>query len=315
MDGLDQDAVVRVAVATLWTDPSQVRTLDAPATGVPADVRNWAARMSDEERDDLNGRTLSQLLLGERVLITDIDGDWARVVATGQPAPTRDPRGYPGWVPTAQLVNAPPADLADPGTVRMVDATSTALRDEPDGDVVLSGVVLGTLLPSAGPSVPGWTSVRVPGEPHPLWARERDLTDAPTTAPDPEQVVATAARLLDTSYVWGGLSGYGIDCSGLVHLAWRRHGVTLPRDAHEQAAATEPVAFGRERPGDLYFFQRRGRPIHHVALVAQAPGPDDRRLMVHACGTSRRVLCEQMAGDRAATVVATHRVPAPATVA
>jgi cell wall-associated NlpC family hydrolase len=120
-------------------------------------------------------------------------------------------------------------------------------------------------------------------------------------------VLKTATMLRETEYVWGGLSPFGIDCSGLVHLAWRRHGVTLPRDAYNQAAATTPVPLGEERPGDLYFFARNGDRIHHVGLVAAAPRGTT-RVMLHACSVSGRVVIEELAGERAATLVFAHRV-------
>jgi cell wall-associated NlpC family hydrolase len=112
-------------------------------------------------------------------------------------------------------------------------------------------------------------------------------------------------------YLWGGVSAYGIDCSGLVHLAWRRFGIRLPRDADDQAAATVPVPLGAERPGDLYFFARPGRPVHHIGIVTAPPGPDGDRRMLHACYTKRRVLEEPMPADRAATLVGAHRVTEP----
>lgn len=314
-------ALVRVGVATLWTAPDRLRPIDAYTARTPPDVRGWVGSMTAADRDDLDGRTLSQLLLGERVTVTRVDGDWSQVIAMDQPAPGLDPCGYPGWLPTAHLYTTPAdgdgaraaAPAGRPGagtaaTVMVVDATSTALRDGPDSDVALPAVILGTRLAVAGPARHGWLPVRVPGSGEPLWARERDLCPPPAGTPDPARVVATAERLLDTPYVWGGLSGYGIDCSGLVHLLWRREGVTLPRDAHEQATATRPVPLGEERPGDLYFFARPGHPVHHVALVDRAPGPDGVRRMLHASMRDGRVLREIVAGEREATLVAAHRV-------
>src|SRR5262245_52873966 len=96
------EAVVSVAVATLWTAPERVRAVDDPAGCVPARAREWIEAMSPEERADLVGRTVSQLLLGERVLVEEVRGYWARIVAFSQPT-SLDPRGYPGWVAADQL--------------------------------------------------------------------------------------------------------------------------------------------------------------------------------------------------------------------
>ncbi|SCG37007.1 NlpC/P60 family protein [Micromonospora halophytica] len=299
-----REAVVRVSVATLWADPGAVRPVDRPALATHTDIPDWIARMDADQR--VGDCVLTQLLLGERVLVTALRPDgWAHVVVLGQPSAKLDPRGYPGWLPAAQLA---PADEAGPaGAPLVVDAAVTALHTAPDGPAALAGVVLGTRLDPAGTPADGWQPVHVPGRPGPLWIPEADAVPLPTGQPKPTEVLALAERLRDVVYVWGGLSSHGIDCSGLVHLAWRRFGVTLPRDADDQAGATVEVPLGEERPGDLYFFARPHRHIHHVGIVTAEPSADQRR-MLHACYRQRRVLEEPLPPERVATLVAVRRV-------
>ncbi|MEU8073709.1 MULTISPECIES: C40 family peptidase [unclassified Micromonospora] len=289
-------------MATLWTAPEAVRPVDRPALAGSPDVAAWIAGMDRDQR--VGDCVLTQLLLGEpvRVIETRPDG-WVRVVALGQPAAKLGTDGYPGWLRAAHLADADPA--ADgPLTV---DAARTALRAGSEGDAALTGVVLGTRLTPAGPAVDGRRPVRVPGRPDPLWAPEDDLVPLPAERPEAEKVLAVAERLRDLAYVWGGMSTDGIDCSGLVHLAWRRYGITLPRDADDQAAATSQVPLDAERPGDLYFFARPGRRIHHVGIVSAEPH-GGRRRMLHACYLTRRVIEEELPADRRATLVGAHRV-------
>ena len=299
-----REAVVRVGVATLWASPEAVRPVDRPALAPQADVPAWVAALDADQQ--VGDCVLSQLLLGERVLVTELRADgWAHVIAVEQPAAKLDPRGYPGWIPAAQLTAVTTLPDGDP---LVVDATVTALHATPDGPVRLPGVVLGTQLPAAGAAVDGWRPVHVPGHDTPLWLPAPHTAALPTAAPTAEQVLDVARRLLDVGYVWGGVSTYGIDCSGLVHLAWRRFGVRLPRDADDQAAATAPLQPGTERPGDLYFFARPGRRIHHIGIVTADPRPGDERRMLHACYRQRRVLEERLPADRTATLVGAHRV-------
>ncbi|MFC0030345.1 NlpC/P60 family protein [Micromonospora chaiyaphumensis] len=299
-----REAVVRVPVATLWTAPEAVRPTDRPALGVTPDVATWIAGM---DRDQQVGEcVLTQLLLGERVLVTEVRADgWAQVVALAQPAAKLDVRGYPGWLPTAQLTA--PAEPGPPVTPLVVDALHTALHTTPDGPPALPGVILGTRLAPAGRPVDGWRPVFAPGHAEPLWAPEGDLVPLPAERPEAKEVLALAERLRGLIYIWGGLSTDGIDCSGLVHLAWRRHGLTLPRDADDQAEATTPLALGEERPGDLYFFARPGRRIHHIGIVSTEPQGDVRR-MLHACYVKRLVVEERLPPDREATLVGAHRI-------
>ncbi|WFE52764.1 MULTISPECIES: NlpC/P60 family protein [unclassified Micromonospora] len=301
-----REAVVRVAVATLWTSPEAVRPVDRPALTARADILAWVSGMNTDQQ--VGDCVLSQLLLGERVLVSELRPDgWARVVAVEQPAAKLDPRGYPGWLPTEQLTAVDPAATGtEPPLV--VDTTVTGLHAAPGGPVVLPGVVVGTRLVPAGPVRDDWRPVHVPGRAGPLWLPDDHLVATPAAAPSAEQALAVAQRLLDVIYIWGGLSAHGIDCSGLVHLAWRRLGVLLPRDADDQAAATTPLTLGAERPGDLYFFARPGRKIHHIGIVTAPPGDGSERRMLHACYRRRRVVEEPLPADRTATLVGAHRV-------
>ncbi|WP_431974728.1 NlpC/P60 family protein [Micromonospora haikouensis] len=309
-----REAVVRVAVATLWSRPEAVRPVDRPALDAPADVAAWISGMDADQQ--VGECVLSQLLLGERVLVTALRPDgWAHVVAVEQPAARLDPRGYPGWLPAAQLTPRPADDTPAPAGNQaapvgpwVVDATVTALRAAPAGEPVVAGVILGTRLTPTGPPVDGWRPVHAPGQDRPLWLPDAHLVPSPTAPPPPADVLTVAARLRDVAYVWGGVSAYGIDCSGLVHLAWRRFGVVLPRDAADQAGATTPLPLGTERVGDLYFFARPGRQIHHIGFVSAAPDGDADRRILHACYRHRRVLEEAMPADRTATLVGAHRV-------
>lgn len=111
----------------------------------------------------------------------------------------------------------------------------------------------------------GWAHIRTAYS-YPGWVREDALAGEPDgewpglpRAGDP---VEEARAYLGTPYEWGGLSERGIDCSGLVHIAYRRLGRLVPRDAHEQEAAATPVDESQLRPGDLVCFGPRERADH-----------------------------------------------------
>lgn len=164
----------------------------------------------------------------------------------------------------------------------------------------------------------GWAQVRLPWQSsarhpdgYPGWVRRAHVAGGPA-APRPSGSVDRAAAVeaarkhLGLLYLWGGLSSYGLDCSGLVHLAYRTLGVLLPRDALDQAAAVTAVALDAVEPGDLYFFGRPGAAIHHVGFATRSV-EDGVRWMLHA-PEGGRIEEAPMAPEREALLVAAGRV-------
>jgi len=87
-------------------------------------------------------------------------------------------------------------------------------------------------------------------------------------APDPSAtgIIGIAQSFFGVPYVYGGTTPSGFDCSGFTSYVYRQAGISIPRTASAQAAASTPVS--NPRPGDLVFF---GSPIYHVGIYV-SPG-------------------------------------------
>ncbi len=109
---------------------------------------------------------------------------------------------------------------------------------------------------------------------------ERGLAPAPAPAGAPEagdgemapartaELVVAAMGALGVPYRLGGNTfDSGYDCSGFVRAMYAQNmGVMLPRQAAQQAAATQEIGRGELQPGDLVFFNTLRRAYSHVGI-------------------------------------------------
>ncbi len=87
---------------------------------------------------------------------------------------------------------------------------------------------------------------------------------------DKLQIVKTASLYLNTPYLWGGKTPFGIDCSGLTQMVYMLNGHSLKRDSAQQATQGEALSFIEEsEPGDLAFFDDNEGNIIHVGIIMQ----------------------------------------------
>ncbi|MBW8359482.1 MAG: C40 family peptidase [Weeksellaceae bacterium] len=186
---------------------------------------------------------VSQLLYGESAEILESNGNFTRI--------RMDFDGYEGWADSRQLAEISDEVFSERRT--QVLTKTFGFDDLKDGKLLLS---LGSELKS-------------------------DINPVFETATGIN--IANAAKLfLNVPYLWSGRSFFGIDCSGLVQLVFKVHGITLPRDAYQQAEKGRVLDFVEEsQPGDLAFFDDEEGRITHVGIML-----DDQRI-IHAYGKVR----------------------------
>lgn len=219
------------------THQQSPRTTDAAITPV-----------RDEPAPD--GEQVTQLLYGAPIDAFDESGGWTRV---------RTIDNYIGWIRTTDVTDRVDID---------VDAVlgTSGIHADDEGPTFYAGVECEVIDETDAEAQVQFRTGRRD-------TLSAEAIERPEDWPTGDSIVAAARHYMGTEYEWGGMTTEGIDCSGLVWMAYHRNGITLARDADHQRRFGDPVERDELSAGDLLFF-----PGH----VAISLGGDE---YLHASGS------------------------------
>ncbi len=169
---------------------------------------------------------------------------------------------YEGWLNEHQIAvcRQPQAEL------RLVTQTIVDVFGEPNTQAdLLRRIGAGAYLPVLEEKE-GWCKVLLPDE---QTGYITSAAFAPVADFKRQEALRMAQQFLGVTYIWGGKTPFGLDCSGLVQLTFKLLGQAVRRDAWMQFEDARPVSTNpaEARVGDLYFFAENGDKITHVALA------------------------------------------------
>ncbi|MEO8199182.1 MAG: NlpC/P60 family protein [Gemmatimonadota bacterium] len=238
---------------------------------------------------------VTQTVLGETAIILEQRGDWFSL--------RREVDGYVGWSHRGYLKEVSDAEASSWLGRAIGRADAAILRDTSGRRIGLP--LLARVAPVgefwALPS--GWqgrldSGTLLPAEDLIRRARKERVIDW------------VVGRFSGSSYFWGGITPWGVDCSGLVQTAFAARGVNLPRDSSVQASCGDPVATDAMEADDLAFFSDNGERITHVAFLG-----DDETLVHSTLACGGFVVESWRPGTRAARLrdqlVTVRRIPEP----
>jgi cell wall-associated NlpC family hydrolase len=207
---------------------------------------------------------VSQAIFSATVVLVEENGEWAKVK-------TRD--DYSGWMLLAGLRRYGAGDhaYASTGTVAQVGNPFANVYREPNVTkhrplLTLPFAARLEVAANSGNENDRWLEVTL-ADGRKAWVQRGDVNLNPQPL-SIKETIDLAKRFLSFTYLWGGTSSFGFDCSGFTQMLVQQRGITMPRDADLQAAWTgvTPVDRHKLRAGDLLFFGESLQKITHTGM-------------------------------------------------
>jgi len=202
---------------------------------------------------------VTQLLFGDFVKILEKGEPWIKI--------RFEKDNYEGWMDFKQLTYLIEREYEDGISTRHLVLNEPIL--ELEGPKGIQNLMLGSNLPFLKEG-----KMRLGDELYIVLA-PIDFTVKPN-------IFDIAEIYMNTPYLWGGKSIFGIDCSGLVQLCFKVCGVDLPRNAVDQVKVGTEIKFDDRKAGDLVYFINAKGIVHHVGLLTS---PTE---IIHAAGRVRK---------------------------
>jgi gamma-D-glutamyl-L-lysine dipeptidyl-peptidase len=205
---------------------------------------------------------ISQLVFGETCVVNGQgSGEWVRIKARYD--------GYVGWCQASHLV-----DISEKIFSGHTNELTMGWISHVKYNKEVMAVPSGSCLSAFNKGSADWNGnmVSYQGRTWKIAAAKRE-----------EPVIrALACQFMNTAYLWGGKTIFGVDCSGFTQTVFRFLGIPLLRDAWQQAGQGEPVgSLGEAICGDLAFFDNPEGKISHVGILFSGSE------IIHASGKVR----------------------------
>lgn len=211
---------------------------------------------------------ISQLLFGEAVEILDKQKSWCKIKMLFDQ--------YVGWIDQKQVV------IITEEEIKNYKSKSSYISTDLLQIVLVNGGEMSSIV--MGSSLPFYENKKMKfGKTEYIF----EGTAIDSSIARPENIVSLSELFLNTPYLWGGRSPFGIDCSGLTQIVYKMCGIALKRDASQQAKEGETISLIHEsKAGDLAFFDNEDGKVVHVGIIA------DNNQIIHASGKVRRDLLD-----------------------
>ena len=221
--------------------------------------------MRSEPRED--SEMCSQILFGEHYTIKQVKDKWCRITLAFD--------GYEGWI-DLKMVN----EIDEKYFLFLTNVPHLVTTNLVNRVQIKSGsdsffIVAGSSLPNFKPFAQTFKLGKMA---YKLKPKMKAVTEGGIRG----RMIENALSFFNVPYLWGGRSPFGIDCSGFSQVLYKMAGITIPREAAQQALIGENLSFVEEAlPGDLAFFDNDEGTIIHVGIIWE-----DKKI-IHSSGKVR----------------------------
>jgi gamma-D-glutamyl-L-lysine dipeptidyl-peptidase len=202
----------------------------------------------------------TQLLFGDMVEFLDKSNQWLLIKDLFD--------NYEGWIDNKQIT-----ELSDEEYHKLIKASQYKVNELtfPVGNKT-SNTEINALI---GSFIPFQKSNSFTAGGNTFTFNRKETDDKPS-------IINIAMMYLNSPYLWGGKTPFGIDCSGFTQIVFKLNDINLLRDAFQQAEQGETIDFISEaKPGDLAFFDNNKGKIIHTGIILE------HNKIIHASGNVR----------------------------
>ena len=228
------------------------------------------SQIAMREEPDHKAQLVSQLLFGDAYQIEDVLDNWLKIKTLDC--------GYEGYIDKKLWNELHEDDAAEYSSLNKYIVTDYLIFIKEFETNITFPVFMGSSFPYPQDNMLILGNVIFVIE----LPETRTFSKHPNLSEEQTALLQFASGYLRASYLWGGRTPAGIDCSALVQLAFKSINILLPRDTSQQVNNGTQIDFATEwQIGDVAFFDNEEGKITHAGIIC---GKDK---ILHASGFVR----------------------------